>query len=77
MKPLSIFVMRTVHQEEGSRSAKVVEGQEDLEEGESAWEEVRKTRYINYVTVTCTHLIIFWILGNRGYVIVRDTLDDG
>lgn len=45
--------------------------------GENGWSEKRSTRYLNYVTVTLTNLIIFWILGNRGYVIVRDTLDDG
>lgn len=45
-------------------------------EDSSGWSETRKTRYINYVTVTLTHIIIFYILGSRGYVIVRDTLAD-
>lgn len=43
---------------------------------DNGWAEVRKTRYINYVTVTLTHLIIFYILGSRGYIIIRDTLAD-
>lgn len=45
--------------------------------GEDGWSEQRSTRYLNYVTVTLTNLLIFWILGNRGYDIVRDTLADG
>lgn len=50
---------------------------DDLEAGDSGWSEVRKTRYINYVTVTLTHVLIFLVLGTRGYNIVRDTLNDG
>lgn len=44
---------------------------------DSGWSEVRKTRYINYVTVTLTHILILLVLGTRGYTIVRDTLNDG
>ncbi|CAN0058920.1 unnamed protein product, partial [Hapterophycus canaliculatus] len=44
---------------------------------DSGWSEVRKTRYINYVTVTLTHVLIFSVLGSRGFYIVRDTLEDG
>ncbi len=67
---------RRRRQEEHARSAKA-EGEEDLEAADSGWSEVRKTRYINYVTVTLTHILIFLVLGSRGYSIVRDTLNDG
>lgn len=63
-------------QEEHARSTKT-DGEEDLEVADSGWSEVRKTRYINYVTVTLTHILIFLVLGTRGYTIVRDTLNDG
>lgn len=63
-------------QEERARSAQA-DGEEDLEVADSGWSEVRKTRYINYVTVTLTHILIFLVLGTRGYTIVRDTLNDG
>lgn len=63
-------------QEERARSAQA-EGEKDLEVADSGWSEVRKTRYINYVTVTLTHILIFLVLGSRGYTIVRDTLNDG
>lgn len=45
--------------------------------GDNGWSEKRKTRYLNYVTVTLTHVIIFLVLGTRGYDIVRDTIADG
>ncbi|CAM9302470.1 unnamed protein product [Pylaiella littoralis] len=63
-------------EEESARSA-AAEGNFDLESADSGWSEVRKTRYINYVTVTLTHVLIFLVLGSRGYTIVRDTLNDG
>lgn len=64
-------------QEESTRSAAQAKDEEDLENGDSGWSEVRKTRYINYVTVSLTHAIIFLVLGTRGYTIVRDTINDG
>lgn len=63
--------------EEGSRSASNVQTEHELMHGEDGWSEQRSTRYLNYVTVTLTNLLIFWILGNRGYDIIRDTLADG
>ncbi|CAM9679092.1 unnamed protein product [Scytosiphon promiscuus] len=63
-------------EEEGARSA-TADALDDLEMADVGWTEVRKTRYINYVTVTLTHAIIFSVLGSRGFVIVRDTLNDG
>lgn len=65
------------NQEESARAAAIAEGQVDVEVGDNDWSEVRMTRYINYVTVTLTHIIIFHVLGTRGYTIVRDTLNDG
>ena len=64
-------------QQEGSRSVNGTGDAEDLEVADSGWSEVRKTRYINYITVTLTHLLIFLVLGTRGYTIVRDTINDG
>lgn len=63
--------------EEGTRSVNGTGDAEDLEVADSGWSEVRKTRYINYITVTLTHLLIFLVLGTRGYTIVRDTINDG
>ncbi|CBJ27221.1 conserved unknown protein [Ectocarpus siliculosus] len=63
-------------EEERARAA-MTDREADLELGDSGWCEVRKTRYINYITVTLTHVLIFLVLGTRGYTIVRDTLSDG
>lgn len=63
--------------QEGSRSPNPDGDNEDLEVADSGWSEVRKTRYINYITVTLTHVLIFLVLGTRGYTIVRDTINDG
>lgn len=70
-------MLLSIEQEQGSRKHSNVQTEAELMQDDSGWSEKRKTRYINYFTVTMTNALIFYVLGSRGYIIVRDTIADG